>query len=329
LELARCATAFAAGLTLLVGSMPLSASAQGTFPSRTVTIVVPYAAGGGTDAVARTLAKALSAHWNQSVIVENRTGADGWIGTQWALNQPADGHTILVQLNSLMLWRWSMPENKFDVLQDMRVITKIQNSPMVATVKGDTKATSLRDFLAACKAAAKPCSIAGATVSANLVGQQLMDLGGLSDAPSVPYKGTAPMITDLLGGHIDVALISASLAVPMTTEGKVKSFAVGTDTRYKRLPDAPTFVEAGYPIHATTWYGLMVKRGVGDAAFNAIVEGIQKVSKQPEVLEAIENQGGIPVFDSPAAFEADIRRESAALVPLAEKYLVKSEKQGK
>src|SRR5690606_22089890 len=108
-------------------------------------------------------------------------------------NQPADGHTILVQLNSLMLWRWSMPEHKFDVTKDMRVVTKIQNSPMVAAVRADTKATDLRAFLDDCKAAPKPCSFGGATVSASLVGRQLMDLGGLRDGASVPYKGTAPM----------------------------------------------------------------------------------------------------------------------------------------
>ena len=296
-------------------------TAQAAFPSHPVTIVVPYAAGGGTDAVARTLAKALSTHWKQSVIVENRTGADGWIGTQWVLNQPADGYTILVQLNSLMLWRWSMPDQKFDVLKDMRVVTKVQDSPMVATVRADTPAADLRTFLEGCKSAARSCSFGGATVSANLVGRQLMDLGGVSSGTSVPYKGTAPMMTDLLGGHIDVALISANLAVPMTQEGKVKSLAVGLAQRYKRLPDSPTFTEAGFPIIATTWYGLMVRQGTPDAAFQALVDGIRTVSTQPEVVEAIERQGGIPVFDSPASFEASIRRETAALAPLGEKYL--------
>lgn len=298
-----------------------TASAQTAFPSKPVTIVVPYSAGGGTDAVARTLAKALASHWNQSVIVENRTGADGWIGTQWTLNQPADGHTVLIQLNSLMLWRWSMPEHKFDVLKDMRVVTKVQDSPMVVAVRADTKSADLKSFLAQCKSAPKPCSFGGATVSANLVGQQLMDLGGIRDAPSVPYKGTAPMMTDLLGGHIDVALISANQAVPMSKEGKVKALAVGLDKRYERLPSSPTFEESGFPIIATTWYGLMVRQGTPDAAFQAIVEGVQTASKQPDVIAAIESQGGIPVFNSPQAFEASIRHETEVLTPLGEKYL--------
>jgi tripartite-type tricarboxylate transporter receptor subunit TctC len=313
----------ATALLMTVALMPATprAEVQSAFPSRPVTIMVPYAAGGGTDAVARTLAKALSVHWNQSVIVENRTGADGWIGTQWVLNQPADGHVILIQLNSMMLWRWSAPEHKFDVTKDMRVVTRVQNSPMVAAVRADVKADDLRTFLDTCSSASKPCSFGGATVSANLVSRQLMDLGGVRNGASVAYKGTAPMMTDLLGGHIDLALISANQAVPMTTEGKVKSLAVGLDKRYERLPHSPTFEEAGFPIIATTWYGLMVRQATPTAVFNAIVDGIQKVSKQPEVLAAIESQGGIPVFDSPQSFAASIQREAAALAPLGEKYL--------
>lgn len=300
-----------------------SAWAQ-SYPTRPVTLVVPYSAGGGTDAIARTLAKALSEQWNQPVVVENRGGADGWLGTQRVLNQPADGYTILMQLNQILLWKWTLPDAKFDVFEDMRVISKIQESPMVVTVPGEASANSLTEYLAECRTASPPCSFGSSTVYAQLVGKQLMDLGDVKNAINAPYKGTSPMVNDLLGGHIGMALTSATLAVPLQRNGQIKVLGVGSPARYDRLPDVPTTMEAGYPVRGLTWYGLMVKQGTPDEAFQAIVKAVQNVAKQPDVQTAITSQGGLPVFGTPDEFVADIRKESEYLQPLGEKYLATS-----
>ncbi len=292
------------------------------YPSRPVTLIVPYAPGGGTDAVARTLAKDLSADWGQPVVVENRAGAEGWIGTQRLLAQPADGHTVLIQLNSMLLWKWALPEAKIDLGTDLRLISKLQNSPMIALVKGDHPAASLRDFFGHCQKAAKPCSFGISTVAAQLAARQMAAAGALASASVVPYKGTAPMVNDLLGGHIDLALVSATLAVPLTSDGRAKALAVGTAVRYPRLPGTPTFAEAGYAIRGTTtWYGLMVKAGTPEPIVAAIAAAVARAGRKPAVIQAIEMQGGIPVFNTPEVFSREVLEEQQEIAPIAEKFL--------
>lgn len=300
--------------------MALSTShARAAFPDKPVTLVVPYSAGGGTDAVARTIAKSLSMQWKQPVVVENRGGADGWLGTQHVLAQPADGYTILMQISQIMLWKWTLPNAKFDVIKDVRLVAKLQRSPMVLSVPASSEATSIQDFFARCKV--KQCSFGTATVYSQVVGAELFSASGIKNAVNARYKGTSPMMTDLLGAHIDLAFPSSALAVPLSKDGKVRTLAVGSRERYDKLPDTPTLQESGYPVEGDTWYGLMVRSGTPNEAFQAIVEGVKIASRQPDVLEAITAQGGIPVFDTPEAFLADVKRDMVTLEPLAQKYL--------
>ncbi len=313
----------AAAMLLSLSLAPVAAHAQAdAFPSRPVTVVVPYAAGGGTDALSRLLAKELSAQWGQPVVVENRAGADGWVGTQRVLQQPADGYTLLVQLNSMLLWRWAMPEVKFEPATDLKGVTKLASTPIVALVKGDMPAGSMRELFERCRAAARPCSFGASTVSAQLAARQLADSGGLARASVVPYKGTAPMVTDLLGGHIDVALVSANLAVPMHADGRAKALGVGTPARYPRLPAVPTFAEAGHPIKfGTTWYGVMVRSGTPDAVVAAIAAAVARAGTKPEVLASIDTQGGVPVFNSAEVFAREMAEDLRDIAPIGEKYL--------
>ncbi|GAA5233124.1 tripartite tricarboxylate transporter substrate binding protein [Verticiella sediminum] len=312
---------FAAALGL---SALLGAAAHAEYPERPVTIVVPYAAGGGTDAVARTLAASLQSTWGEPVIVENRAGVDGWIGTQRVLSQPADGYTVLLQLNSMLLWPWAVPEAKVDIARDLTLITKLQSSPMVPLVRGDSAAGTLEEMFQHCKARATGCSYGYATPSAELVGRQLAELGGLENAVTVPYKGTSQMVNDLLGGHIDIALVSAALATPLHHDKRAKALAVGTPERYTRLPDVPTFDEAGYPAKGgTTWYGLMVREGTPQPIVDRIYRAVQDAGKKPDVLTAIESQGGIPVFNTPDEFRRDVAEDLEAITPLGKKYLAR------
>lgn len=314
--------AWAVAVAAALVAAPSARAQTEPFPSRTVTVVVPYAAGGGTDALARLIAKDLSAQWGQPVVVENRAGADGWVGTQRVLQQPADGHTLLVQLNSMLLWRWAMPEVKFDPATDLRHVTKLASTPIVALVKGDVPAGSMRELFERCRAAAKPCAFGASTVSAQLAARQLADSGALATSSIVPYKGTAPMVTDLLGGHIDVALVSANLAVPLHSDGRAKALGVGTPARYPRLPNVPTFAEAGHPIKfGTTWYGIMVRAGTPDAIVAAISAAVAKAGTKAEVLASIDAQGGVPVFNSAEAFTREMAEDLRDVTPVGEKYL--------
>lgn len=318
----RSATAALLVATLGLWASPAALAQAQAFPTRAVTLIVPYAAGGGTDAVARTLARDLSAQWGQPVIVENRAGADGWVGTQRMLSQPADGYTLLVQLNSMLLWKWVLPEAKLDLTADLLPITRLQHSPMVALVRGNVPASSLREMFESCRKAAKPCNLGTSTLSAQFMARQMSDLGDMPGAAIVPYKGTAPMITDLLGGHVDIALVSGTLAVPLAADGRAKALAVGTPSRFAKLPQSPTFSEAGYALKGgTTWYGLFARRGTPEPVVAAIAAAVRRAGSRPEVIASIDAQGGVPVFNSAEAFSREMVEELQGLETLAQKYL--------
>ncbi len=318
----RCGMASLAGM---VSALALGVGAPGAlagFPDKPVVIVVPFSAGGGTDAVARTMAKALSLRWKQPVVVENRSGAEGWLGTQHVLGQPADGYTILMQINQMLLSPMMVPDNKFDIARDLELISKVQRSPMMIAAPASSPATSMKDFLERCKAAAKPCSFGSATLYSQIMGNYLFDLAGVKNAVNARYRGTSPMMTDLLGEHIDLAFPSAALGGPQYKAGKIKIFAVGTLDRFDQLPEIPTLQEQGYSLKGDTWYGLMVRKGTPGEAVRAIYEGIKAVSELPEVTTAIRAEGGIPVFGSPEQFQAEVKSELQVLEPLARKYLL-------
>jgi tripartite-type tricarboxylate transporter receptor subunit TctC len=255
------------------------------------------------------------------VIVENHAGADGLIGTQRALNAPADGYTILMQLNQMLLWKWTLPTARVDLLTDFRLVSKIQHSPMAISVAAKVPGNTLKEFFAECQKSDLPCSFGSATANASLVGRQLMELGGVKNAVQVPYKGTAPMMTDLLGGHLKMGIPSASSGIPHLKNGTIKILAVGGVRRFPALPNVPTLEESGFNVLGDTWYGLMVARGTPNDVFEAIVTAVQSVSKKPELLAIIESNGGLPVFSTPAEFTEDVRRESDYLAPLGARYL--------
>ena len=292
-----------------------TARAQG-FPARPVTIVVPYAAGGGTDAIARRLGQALSAHWKQSVVVENVPGADGVIGTQRALRAPPDGHTLLVQLNQMLLWPWTVPSAGIDILRDVQLISKIQHSPQVIAVPATFPGGTVKEFAAWCAKAAPPCSWGSATQSAQLAGTRLMASAGVPNAVNVPYKGTTPMIQDVVGGHIAMGIITVSSATSHVRSGALKLIAIGSRERFPGARDVPTLIEQGFPIEADTWYGLMVARETPRPVVDAIVAGVAAVAGDPELLKAIEAGGGAPILNSPQAFRREVEEEIGRLEPI-------------
>jgi tripartite-type tricarboxylate transporter receptor subunit TctC len=313
--LAKVIGVAAAGLMMV----SQAASAQ-TFPTRTVTIIVPYPAGGGTDTVARSLGRALSARWGQPVIVENVSGADGLIGTRRMLQLPADGHTMLVQVNQMLLWPSTMPTAKVDIQKDFRLITKLQNSPVAFGTSSKNPGNNLKEFLAWCKTASTPCTVGAATAFGHLMGRQLMDLADVRSAVFVPYKGTAPMMTEVLGGHVTMGMPSTAFAIPHIERGTFKIFAVGSRKRFHLLPNVPTLAEQGFNVNADTWYGMMVAKDTPQAVFDAIVSSVKAVSKDPGLLQSIHVNGGQPIFSTPEEFEADVQQELQLLRPIMQKY---------
>lgn len=305
--------------TMLATLLALAAGsgwAQSGYPGHSVNLIVPYAPGGGTDAIARRLALGLTARWKQSVVVENIPGADGVIGTQRALRAPADGHTLLMQLNQMLLWPTTTPSARIDILRDVRLISKIQHSPLVAVVAPKFPGNTLKEFAAWCQNASSACNWGTATQSGQLSGKQFFDLAGVKSAVHVPYKGTTPMITDVMGGHIAMGLATIAAGMPHLKSGALKFLAIGSRERFPAAKDIQTMYEQGYPVDAGTWFGIMVARDTPQPVVDAIAAGIRALAQDAELLKAIETSGGAPIFNTPAQFQREVEEEARALAPV-------------
>ncbi len=307
----------ALALASLLGA---SFAAAQPYPRKPVTIVVPYAPGGGTDVVARALANALSIHWKQTVIVDNTAGADGMIGTQKALRAPADGYTMILQLNTMLLWKGTSEGPGANLLEDIAFISLIQTAPLAFAVSSKFPGNTFGEFVAWCKVPANACSWGTATRYAQLIGKHLMETAGLERAVNIPYKGGGPMMNDLLGGHVTMTIPSVASSLTQKQAGSIKVLAVASRSRFKFAPDVPTLAEAGYPINGDSWYGLMVAKATPPEIVRAITEGVRAVSKDANLIATIEGNGGQPVFSSGEEFNDYVKRESQELGALLAKY---------
>ncbi len=148
-----------------------------------------------------------------------------------------------------------------------------------------------------------------------------METAGLRTAVNVPYKGTTPMITDVIGGHLTMGLVTVSAGAPHVKAGALKFLAIGSRERFPAAKDVPTMVEQGYPVVAETWFGIMVARQTPVAVVNAIDAGVRTLAKDAELLKAIEAAGGAPIFNTPQQFQREVEEESAALAPLISKFM--------
>ena len=297
------------------------------FPNKTVTIVVPYSAGGGTDALARNIANVWSAHWKKPVVVINRTGADGVIGSQYVKSLPADGYTVLFQVNQALFWPTTLPHANIDVIRDFQMISKLQQNAMVFGVAASLPDQTFKGFIERCKVSDKPCSFGAATKHGEIMARQIIEKTGLTNAVVIPYKGTAPMMVDALGGHLSLGMPSLSVAMPHLRSGGFRALAAGSQDRIPELPEIPTLTEEGLGMSAMTWYGMLVRKGTPEQVVNALVEAVRIASKDPEVLKTIRSEGAVPVFGSPASFEKEAAEEVATVTPLLKKYFVETPNQ--
>lgn len=315
----RCMQAI---LSLACAGTSLQAAAQtsNVFPSRPVTIVVPYPAGGGTDSTARAMAHALSQRWKQTVVVENIGGGDGIIGTQRALRAPADGHTILFQLaSSMVLWPTLNP-GQGDLVPELKFLSIVQRAPIAFAVRSDFPASNIKEFAAWCKA--HSCSAGAGTSHAKLVMQSLLDTAGLSNTVTIGYKGGHPMLNDLLGGHISIGTPSAAAVQAQLKAGTIKFLAVGSKERFAGTPGVPTLTESGYPILAESVYGVMVAKATPAPIAKQIADAVRSLAADATLQALIKKNVAQPVFGTPEEFEEHMKREAAYLEPLARKHLV-------
>jgi len=284
------------------------------YPVKPVRIVVPFAPGGNVDINARAIAPGLTELWKQQIIVDNRPGAGGMIGGEVVAKAPADGYTLLMASNSV----YSVAPNvftkpRFNPVKDFVAISGISNVPFVLVLHPSVPAKNLKEFIALVKS--KPgqmtMATAGTGTSNHLVGELIQISAGIR-MTSVPYKGSGPALTDLLGGQVDSHVDQLTASMAYIQSGRIRALAVTTDKRAPLLPNVPTLAEQGLKgFDATTITGLLAPAGTPGAIIDQVHAAIVKVIAQQAIRDRFAALGASTVGNSPAEFGEYIRQDYA------------------
>ena len=300
--------ALLAALLMLTG---LEARAQ-SYPSRTITLIVPFAAGGSNDIIARVIGRKLGEAWGQPVVVENRGGAGGLIGSSVVAGAAPDGYTLLLVSSTFTInpaIRKSMP---FDTVKGFTPVAFIARSPLLLVASKQLAVTSATELLALAKS--KPGQITYASAGPGSINQIAAELIGLSAGARfmhVPYKGGALALNDLLGGHVDLYVSSLPQVLQLAKEGQARALAVTSPRRSPLLPDVPTLAEAGVAgFDLQSWWGIVGPAGMPADIVNALNAEIGKMLTSPELVAILANEGAEAATMTPRQFGDMMRLET-------------------
>jgi tripartite-type tricarboxylate transporter receptor subunit TctC len=297
---------------LAVAALPALAAAQ-AWPAKPVKIVVPFAAGGATDVVARLLAQKLGEAWGQQVVVENRAGAGGNIGADVVAKSPGDGYTLLMTSGSIVTANPHMYKAMpFDAARDLLPITNVATGPQVIAVSAASGAKDLKELIAYAKSNPKKVNFgsAGIGTQTHLAAESFAHSAGI-DIIHVPYKGESAAITDLMGGQIQLVTPNLGGAMGQIQSGKLRALAVTSRERAPQLPDVPTVAEALPGFENAGWFGLMAPAGTPREVIERVQRDSARTLNSEEFKAALAKQGMVPVANTPSEFAAAIRDESA------------------
>jgi tripartite-type tricarboxylate transporter receptor subunit TctC len=298
-----------AGTAIFCAALPAAAQ---DYPVRPVTLVVPYAAGGGNDAMARAVADRMGAALGQQVVIENRGGAGGSIATRQVARAAPDGYTLgLGGTGTLAVDPTLYPNVGYDPRRDFAPVGMIATSAMVLLVNTQVPAATLKEFLTL--AASQPGRInfasAGSGSGMHLGTELLAYMAGIS-MTHIPYKGSGPALTDLIGGHVAVYMSSLPPASGLVRDGRVRALAITGLTRSKVFPDIPTVAEAALPgFEAVLHYGIVAPAGTPRPVVDRLNAAMRVALASPEVLERLDTDGAEPAPSTPEQYAADIDRE--------------------
>ena len=295
-----------------------TASAQ-HYPEKQVSLVVPFAAGGSTDVVARTLGQRMSEIWGQPVIVMNRVGADGRTGTEFAARAAPDGHTLLFGTTALAINPALYAKMNYDVLIDLVPISKLSTTPNLLAVHPSVPAKNVRELIALART--KPGvlhSSSGGTASSNHLGLLLFNTMAGVDIAHVPYKGATAATIDVAGGRVDMTFTPLISALPLAQSGKVRALAVTSAARSSVLPQVPTIAESGLPgYELSSWVGVLAPRGTARSLIERIHGAVISSLKSPKVKAVMDANGATVIGNTPDVFAAEIKAEIAKWTKVA------------
>ena len=301
-------------LVALAGAATLNSTvalAQASFPSKSITMIVPFPPGGPTDLVARVIAQKMSESMGQSVIVDNRSGANGNLGAISAVRAAADGYTLLYNTSSITLSPALYKSLSYDVKRDLAPVALTAVVPLALVIGPNVPANTVKEFIAYAKANPGKLSYgsAGNGNVTHLGAFQFVRANGI-DAVHIPYKGSAPADVDLVGGQIQFMTDTVNSVMPFVRDKRLKMLAVTTPKRMSLFPDVPTLAESGMPgFEVGAWQGLMVPANTPKPIIQRLNAEVVKALQSPDVRQKLALQGAEPLGSSPEAYGEYIQKE--------------------
>lgn len=309
MKLRHCIAGVAIGMGLALGGA--AAQAAG-YPDKPVTLVVPYPAGGATDVIARLIAEKLPAAWGQQVIVNNRPGAGTTVAAEQVARSPGDGYTLYMTTAAHTISASLYKKLNYDPLKDFVPLTLTSTIPLVLVTSPSLPVKTLDDLIKYGKAAPQGLSLAstGNGTPQHLTGELFKARTGIK-LVHVPYRGDAPMLTDLIGGQVQMAFVTLSAALPHIQSGKLNAIALAHPRRVEAIAQVPTMAEAGMKnFEAATWFGLFAPASMPDALREKIYQDVARVVATPEMTKRLQEMGGDVNNSSPQQFQAFINDEA-------------------
>ena len=289
----------------LLAALPVAAFAQAktTYPTKPIRLIVAFAPGGSTDIIARLVGQKLSERLGQQVIIDNRGGAGGTIGTDMAAKSPADGYTLTMGTTSTHVIAPAIfPNVKYDPVKDFDPITLVASTPYLLVVHPGVKAKTLKDFVALAKSQPGKLNYASAgSGTTTQIAMEMLKLAAGIDLVHVPYNGNGPAGTATMGGQVQALFGSMPAVLPHANSGKLHPIAVGTAGRSSALPNVPTVAESGYPgFEVSLWLGFFAPKGTPAPVLKRLYSELVAIAKSPEMKEPFERNGAAPMTTTPA-----------------------------
>jgi tripartite-type tricarboxylate transporter receptor subunit TctC len=286
-------------IAVLLAALVPGAAWSAEYPTRPIRMVVPYAPGGASDFFARILAERFTAAWGQQVIVDNRAGAGGNIGSDIVAKANPDGYTMLLGTSGSNAVNPSLyAKLPYDAKRDLALIAMVASTANILVVRAQHPAKSVQDIIRMAKTNPGKVTYGSSGVGSvlHLSGELLNTVVGIKMV-HVPYKGTGPSMIDLLAGQIDTVFSNLPPAVPFVNEGRMRGLAITTAARSPVLPNVPTMIEAGVPNYdVASWFGVMVPAKTPAAVVERINREVQRILKTPKTQEQLKSQGADPMF---------------------------------
>jgi tripartite-type tricarboxylate transporter receptor subunit TctC len=299
-------------LAAALAALPYAVYAQ-SYPTKPIRVIVPFAPGGVADVVGRTVAPRLSEALGQQIIIDNRGGAGGTLGTAIGAKTPPDGYTLILPAASHATTPGLYRKLPFDPVKDFASVTQLVTVPYLLVVHPSLPARSVKEFIALAKS--KPDELAYGSAgngSSNHLAGELFKIMSGAPITHVAYKGSAPALADLFGGHIGFMFDAINTSLPHMKTGRIRALGIGTLKPSAAAPELPTIASQGLPgYEANTWIGVLAPAATPREIVNRLNAELVKILKVPEIQERLSSQGAEPVGSSPEQFDAFLRSEVA------------------